>query len=66
MVFRLDRVQTISEDVHVTNGGIMVVCPTSLQPARIGSYTPSQLEKITIMATSTHSSSRMNNTVYRH
>ena len=51
MVFRLDRVQTSIDDIT----GIMMVCPSSLQPIRINNQRPSQLELIGITATSTNS-----------
>ena len=63
MVFRLDRMHLNSEDL--TKGG-MIVCPKSLQPERISSQRPSQLELVGITATSTHSRCKMRIlTVYR-
>ena len=56
-VFRLDRLQTNSEDL--TKGGIMIICPSSLQPVRININHPNQLEAISIIATSTNSGRRM-------
>ena len=56
-VFRLDRLQTNSEDL--TKGGIMIICPSSLQPVRININHPNQLEAISIIATSTNSGHRM-------
>ena len=65
MVFRLDRVQNSIDDL--TKGGIMMVCPSSLQPVRISNQRSSQLELVGITATSTHSRCRMCIlTVYRH
>ena len=64
-VFRLDRLQTNSEDL--TKGGIMIVCPSSLQPVRININHPNQLEAISIIATSTNSGRRMCIVaIYRH
>ena len=57
MVCRLDREQRTNEDL--AKNGIMLVCPKSLQPVRIGIHIKPQLEVVTIMATSTYSSSRM-------
>ena len=57
MVFRLDRLQTNSEDL--AKGGLMIVCPRSLQPVRISIHHPSQLEVVSIMITSTHSGCTM-------
>ena len=47
------------ESEDLAKGGIMVVCPESLQPVRIGNQRPPQLEVVTIMATSTHSGCSM-------
>ena len=64
-VFRLDRLQTNSEDL--TKGGIMIICPSSLQPVRININHPNQLEAISIIATSTNSGRRMCIVaIYRH
>ena len=57
LVFRLDRLQTSIEDL--AKGGIMILCPRSLQPARINIQHPPQLEILSIMATSNKSGSRM-------
>ena len=57
MVFRLDRQQTSRNDL--AKGGIMIACPTSLQPVRINTQRPSELEIVSIIATSTHSGCRM-------
>ena len=57
MVFRLDRQQTSRNDL--TKGGIMIACSTSLQPVRIDTQRPSQLEAVSIIATSTNSGCRM-------
>ena len=37
----------------------MVVCPKSLQPIRIDSHRPPQVEVVSILITTTHSSSKM-------
>ena len=57
MVFWLDRLQTSNEDL--AKGGIMIVCPSSLQPLRINIQGPSQLEVVDTTACSTHSGCRM-------
>jgi hypothetical protein len=57
VVFRLDRMQSSSD--NLAKGGIMMVCPRSLQPVRIGTRRPPQLEVVGITATSTHSSCRI-------
>ena len=65
MVSRLDRLQTNSEDL--AKGGLMIVCPRSLQPVRISIHHPSQLEVVRIMITYTHSGCTMCViAVYRH
>ena len=46
-----------SEDL--AKGGIMIVCPKLLQPIKIGSERPPQLEVVSILVTITHSNSRM-------
>ena len=57
MVFRLDRIQTSSD--NLAKGGIMMVCPKSLQPVRISCQRPPSLEVVSIIATSNHSGCRM-------
>ena len=52
MIFRLDRLQTSSEDL--AKGGIMIVCSSSLQPIRVNIQRPPQLEILSIIATSTN------------
>ena len=54
LVFRLDRQQTSTEDL--SKGGVMIVCPKSLQPVRICTQRPPQIEVVGIIASSTHSS----------
>ena len=56
-IFRLDRLQISNEDL--AKGGIMIVCPRSLQPIRINIQHPPHLEVVSIMATSTHSGCTM-------
>ena len=56
-VFRLDRLQTNSEDL--AKGGIMIICPLSLLPNNTNISCPAQLEAMSITVTSTHSSCRM-------
>ena len=41
-VFRMDHLQMSSEDL--ARGGVMIVCPTLLQPVRINIECPPQLE----------------------
>ena len=48
-IFRLDRLQTCNQDL--TKGGIMIVCPSSLQPIRINIHHPNHLEVVSITAT---------------
>ena len=57
IVFRLDREQRNNEDL--AKGGILMVCPQSLQPVGISNQRPPQLEVVGITATSIHSGSRM-------
>ena len=57
IVFRLDREQRNTEDL--AKGGILMVCPQSLQPVSISNQRPPQLEVVGITATSIHSGSRM-------
>lgn len=57
VTIRMDRLQMSSEDL--ARGGVMIVCPTLLQPVRINIQCPPQLEIVSIMATSMHSGSRM-------
>ena len=56
-VFRQDRVQTSTEDL--AKGGIMIVCPSSLYPARINVPHPPQLEILSVETISSHSGGRM-------
>ena len=56
-VFRQDRIQTSTEDL--AKGGIMIVCPSSLQPVRMNVPHPPQLEILTVKTSSTHSVGRM-------
>ena len=57
MVFRLDRIQTSSD--NLAKGGIMMVCPKSLQPVRISSQRPPNLEVVGITVKSNHSGCTM-------
>ena len=57
MVFRMDRLQTSSEDL--TKGGIMMICPKALHPVRISIHHPPQLEVVSVTAISTHSDCKM-------
>ena len=52
-VFRQDRIQTGTEDL--AKGGIMIVCPSSLQPVRMNVPHPPQLEILNVETISTHS-----------
>ena len=57
-VFRQDRIQTSTEDL--AKGGIMIVCPSSLQPVRMNvPHHPPQLEILTIKTSCTNSVGRM-------
>ena len=56
-VFRQDRIQTSTEDL--AKGGIMIVCPSSLQPVRMNVPHPPQLEILTVKTSSTNSVGRM-------
>ena len=56
-VFRQDRIQTSTEDL--AKGGIMIVCPSSLQPVRMNVPHPPQLEILNVETISTHSGGRM-------
>ena len=56
-VFRQDRIQTSTE--YLAKGGIMIVCPSSLQPVRMNVPHPPQLEILTVKTSSTNSVGRM-------
>ena len=56
-IFRLDRTQTRSGDL--AKGGIMIVCPSSLQPIRINIKRLTQLEVVSITAHAIHSDCKL-------
>ena len=53
VIFRLDRQRSTNEDLM--KGGIMIACPSSLQPVRINIPHPPQLEIVSIRAITTNS-----------